>query len=157
MLLTHSIYRQVKFQLFVANFNEDMLDAIENFDEGVEFSVRSTEDNQWIPLRFFTNTSKKQLRSINIGPYDNISDVLSLRGYDVSVTNVPDKAFEVRECVCYSSPLNQVQFRWLQTTEHRANNEGDLVPRDTWYIDNVEIATSKGSCNQPVFHDSFSK
>ena len=141
----------MKFQLFIGNG-----DDIENFDEGVELAVKRVDDNQWIPLKFFTKTWKEKLQNIEIGHYDNVSNTLSLRGYNVSVTNVPNEVSEVHECICYSpSSLNQVQFRWLQTTEHTANSNGMVVPRDTWYIDNVEISITNGSCSQTVFNDSF--
>ena len=148
----------MKFQLFIGNGDvNDVFDDIDNFEEGVELAVKRVEDNQWIPLKFFTNTSKEQLQRINVGHYNNVSDTLSLRGYDVSVSNVPNEISEVHECICYPpSSVNQVQFRWLQTTEHRANSSGISVPRDTWYIDNVEILTTNGSCNQTLFNNSFS-
>ena len=129
-------------------------DEIEIFDEGVEFAVKRVEDNQWIPLKFFTNTEKERSQSINVGHYDNNSNTLSLRGYSVSVSNVSNEISEVHECICYPpSFVNQIQFRWLQTTEHRANSSGISVPRDTWYIDNVEISTA---IDQTIFNDSFS-
>ena len=116
-------------------------DVLEAFDEGVELSLRTLEDEDgpWVPLKFYTLSSVASTREplIDLGSYDNISTILSLRGYSVSVVAGNTSVMNVTEYICDKRFFQEeVQFRWLQT----ALRKGDQRPRDTWFIDNVEIA-----------------
>ena len=123
------------------NARDNSCDELEAFDEGVELSLRTqeNEDGPWVPLKFYTLSSVALKREplIDLGSYDNISSILSLRGYSVSVVAGNTSVMNVTEYICDKRFFQEeVQFRWLQT----ALRKGDQRPRDTWFIDNVEIA-----------------
>ena len=134
--------RRVSFQLAINGDSDSngvrSCDVIEFFDEGVELAVQRREDEQWVPLKFYTLSNLTMSRDvlIDIGSYDQNSSVLSLRGYNVSVVLHNTSVMNVTEYICDERFFREeVQFRWLQTVTR------DSAPvRDTWFIDNVEIS-----------------
>ena len=137
------------------NGNDGNCDIIECFNEGVELSLRSAENEveQWVPLKFYTLSSVGNCgQVINIGTYDQANSILSLRGYNVSVVAGDTSVMNVTECISDERFFQEgTQFRWLQTVRRNRS-----PVRDTWYIDNVEI-TVHGSQNssRTKFFDDF--
>ena len=124
-----------------SNAFNNSCDALEAFDEGVELSLRILEDKDgpWVPLKLFTLSSVASTREplIDLGSYNGTSSILSLRGYSVPVVAGDTSVMNVTEYICDKRFFQEkVRFRWLQT----AIRKGDQRPRDTWFIDNVEIA-----------------
>ena len=142
----------MSFQLAI-NGNRTGCNGINTFDEGVELAARWSEDEQWVPLRFYTSSEVRN-RIIDIGRYDQNSSVLSLRGYNVSVVLHNTTVMNVTEYICDERFFREeVQFRWLQTTRRDDNPE----PGDTWYIDDVKIAVhGNQSPSRLEFSDGFS-
>ena len=126
------------------NAGDNSCDELEAFDEGVELSLRTleNEDGPWVPLKFYTLSSVALTREplIDLGSYDNISSILTLRGYDVFVMAGNTSTMNVTEYIFDKRFFQgKVRFRWLQT----ARQKGGQRPRDTWFIDNVEIAVQE--------------
>ena len=153
-------YRKVSFQLtFNDNHEETDLerscDILESFDEGVELAIRMSEDEQWVPLKFYTLSSLTMDRDvrIDIGSYDQNRSVVSLRGYNVSVMLHNFSVMNVTEFICDERFFQEeVQFRWLQTV-----TRDDNPVRDTWFIDNVEVSFHEGQDSARIeFFDGFS-
>ena len=141
-----------------ANAANNSCDVLEVFDEGVELSLRTLEDEEgpWVPLKFYTLSSLASTREprIDLGSYDNINTILSLRGYNVSVVAGNTSVMNATVYICDERFFREeVQFRWLQT----ARRSRDRAVRDTWFIDDVDI-TVHGSQNSSrvEFFDSFS-
>ena len=136
-----------------------LCNLLDSLDEGVELAIRRSEDEQWVPLKFYTTVSSLRRRRderINIGRYDQDNSILSLRGYNVSVVAGDTSVMSVTVNICDERFFQEgIQFRWLQTVL-RVNG---VVPtaRDSWFIDNVEI-TVFGSQNssRTEFSDDFS-
>ena len=143
----------MRFQLSINDARGDVsCEGIESFDEGVELAIRRSEDEQWVPLKFYTLANRSSDPLIDVGVYNN--EVLSLRGYNVSVVlPEPFSRKYITECICDERFFQEeVQFRWLQTVAR-----DDHPTRDTWFISNVEITvqSSLGSSGI-VFSDDFS-
>ena len=143
----------MSFQLAI-----NICDALEFFDEGVELSLRTLENEAgpWVPLKFYSLSSIASTREplIDLGSYDDISSILSLRGYNVSVVAGNTAVMDVTEFICDERFFQEeVQFRWLQTVRRTR----DQTVRDTWFIDDVNI-TVHGSQNSSrmEFFDNFS-
>ena len=141
---------QLAFHKLVGPENNRSCDTIESLDEGVELAIRRSEDEQWVPLKFYTLSSQKMRRNleIDIGSYDPNSSTMSLRGYNVSVVAGGISVMSVSECICDERFFQEgIQFKWLQTVIR------DVKPvRDTWFIDNVEITVH----GRTEFFDNFS-
>ena len=154
--------RKMSFQLAFHNDVDNVdggdtrvCDILESFDEGVELAIRRSEDEQWVPLKFYTLSSLTMNRDVRIdtGNYDQESSVLSLRGYNVSVMLHNFTTMNVTEFVCDERFFQEkVQFRWLQTV----TRDNDPL-RDTWFIDNVEVSVHEGQDSERIeFFDGFS-
>ena len=129
-------------------------DILDNFDEGVELAIRRSEDEQWVPLKFYTLSNLKMKRDerIDIGIYDQDNSILSLRGYNVSVVTGDTSVMNVTVNICDERFFQEgIQFRWLQTVIR------DLRPvKDIWFIDNVKITVNGRQNPRIAFFDNFS-
>ena len=151
---------QLAFQDDVGPVTNRSCDDLETFDEGVEVAIRRSEDEQWVPLKFYTLTRLRMARDeqIDIGIYEQNNSILSLRGYNVSVVAGDTSVMSVSECICDERFFQEgIEFRWLQTVIRDLNNGVAHTARDSWFIDNVEI-TVHGSQNssRTEFSDDFS-
>lgn len=124
----------MSFQLiFLTN---SCTNSINEFNEGVEFSIRLNTIGDWIPLDLvYRRISKNPNDEIYIGERDN----LTLRGYQVDVEQIMKNATSVNISVCnFPTSLEFVQFRWLQTTRLKGKNV-NRDSRDVWSLDDVHI------------------
>lgn len=131
-------YRNVSFLLLLGGGN-NCSDTLNNFCEGIEFSLQMNSRGDWIPLSFiYRNTSR-------LPPDDNIyigeRDDLTIRGYQVQVDDRGNDAMtmsvKVSVQVCdFDAAPESIQFRWLQT----ARISGNGKPRDVWRLDDVLIS-----------------
>lgn len=151
----------MSFQLTIytddSNTNNDdgLCDSIESFDEGVELAIRRSEDEQWVPLKFYTSSvsnisiTRDTLILIDVGERD---EDLSIRGYNVSVMILNSREY-ITEYICDERFFEEdVQFRWLQTV-----TRDDQSARDTWFVGNVEITVQRSqSSSAMLFSDDFS-
>ena len=154
--LMFSPLSDVSFQLDFHDGSEQLCNQINHFDEGVELAIRRSEDEQWVPLKFYTLSRLRMTRDerIDIGIYEQNNSILSLRGYNVSVVAGDTSVMSVTVNICDERFFQEgIQFRWLQTAMYNPKN----VAGDTWFIDNVEI-TVFGSQNssRTEFSDDFS-
>ena len=118
---------------------------MDNLDEGVELSVKTSEGDHWIPLVFYITDEKKDKRitSISVGTTNN--SLLSLRGYSVPIELITSSTTQdirmVR--VCDNDFFKrEVQFRWLQTA--RVKDKA----RDVWSLDDVNVAVHINSTRE---------
>ena len=145
---------QLTFHNNVGRTENRMCDTIESFDEGVELAIRRSEQEQWVPLKYYALSSLTMERDprINIGNYDQNSSIIFLRGYSVPVVAGDTSVMNVTEYICDERFFqDEIQFRWLQTVtrDHRP-------VRDTWFIDNVEITVHGRQKSRTEFFDNFS-
>ena len=121
---------------------------MDNLDEGVELSVKTSEGDHWIPLVFYITDEKKDKRitsPISVGTENN--SLLSLRGYSVPIELINSSTTQdirmVR--VCDNDFFKrEVQFRWLQTAAIQLRDEA----RDVWSLDNVNVAVHINSTRE---------
>lgn len=127
--------RNVSFQLiFLTN---SCANSINDFNEGVEFSIRLNTIGDWIPLDLVYRQISNPNNEIYIGERDN----LTLRGYQVDVEQIMKNATLViiNISVCdFPTSLEFVQFRWLQTSRLKGKNV-NMDSRDVWSLDDVHI------------------
>ncbi len=117
---------KVSFQLALRRPN--CFDEIDQFEEGVEFSIRtSLLPHDWIPLKFFFND--------RFLPTPTPS--MQRRGYLVPTVFITEESEEdIIINVCNISTDNiSLQFRWLQTSTLLVN-----APIDIWLLDNIKIS-----------------
>ena len=136
------MHREVRFSLRLGGTNQG--NALNLFDEGVEFSFRNLNSSrrEWIPLMFFTFVNNRG-GQINIGDTTSSSRV-QIRGYSVlydsTIANDASRPLNVNLSICGSEivqsngTFNHMQFRWLQTVTQIANPNRDRV-----LLDDVEI------------------
>ena len=136
------MHREVRFSLRLGGTNQG--NALNLFDEGVEFSFRNLNSSrrEWIPLMFFTFVNNRG-GQINIGDTTSSSRV-QIRGYSVlydsTIANDASRPLNVTLSICGSEivqsngTFNHIQFRWLQTVTQIADPNRDRV-----LLDDVEI------------------
>ena len=127
------VHSQISFQI-ILNKAGGCYDAIDNFDEGVELSVRllSTPE-EWIPVAFiFLKNSGGHLTAIDIG---NRNTRFAIRGYSVErVMCIGVGRTDISINMSIISIEDAIQFRWLQTSVVRSP-----ILRDVWIIDNIAV------------------
>ena len=110
----------------------DNFNTINEFNEGVEFSLRlSSMPDEWIPLKFIYFRNGVNSSEIFIGDINNFI----LRGYEVKNVDA-DSIVEITICLCGFNITDSVQFRWLQTSRFI---KSDFIPRDLWILDDIII------------------
>ena len=151
------MHREVRFSLRLGGTNQG--NALNLFDEGVEFSFRNLNSSrrEWIPLMFFTFVNNRG-GQINIGDTTSSSRV-QIRGYSVlydsTIANNASRPLDVNLSICDSEivqsngTFNHIQFRWLQTVTQIADPNRDRV-----LLDDVEIHSYSIKKYQ-IFMDDF--
>jgi len=148
-------YSQISFQIVLdlnnAQCGQGSYDPIDNFDEGVELSIRLlSAPDEWIPVAFIFLANKKGTQSsTEIGSPNRM---FAIRGYfvehvrcvGVGRTNISIKIGNI-------STTDAIQFRWLQTSVVYKS-----ILRDVWIIDNIAIIhVASADESQPLLCDSF--
>ncbi len=117
-------------------------DRLDHLNEGVEFSVRTSVEKDWIPLLYiYPNTSRGKVPN-------------RIRGYDTFMKQeIQQKTTSINLEVCDITLTDTVQFRWLQFTRLILNLR-EL--KDVWALDDINIAllteNNKSKC---IVSDSF--
>lgn len=121
------------FQLYLPS----ECNTINEFHEGVEFSVRLGTEGAWIPivLNIRSNFVLESTR-ITIGNVEG----LTIRGYPVTTREIPVNGargipYSVQICD-FDEQFTSVQFRWLQTSGFNS----DPRPKDVWAIDDIRVS-----------------
>ena len=129
----------IQFKIFASLENEVV--KLDDLNEGVEFSVRTSVEKDWIPLLYL---------------YPNISGNVRnrIRGYDTFMKQeIQQKTTSINLEVCDITLTDTVQFRWLQFAR--------LVPNlhelnDFWALDDINIALlSENNESKCIVSDSF--
>ncbi len=126
---TFLFYRTISFQLFFSSSQK--CNTINDFDEGVEFSIRFGGEGTWIPMVFSVNTDTTLSNNIRIGNHSN----LEIRGYSVEIQTGTEFNYSTTVC-CFDE--QSIQLRWLQTSSFN-NPDMPTEPKDTWSIDDVLV------------------
>ncbi len=129
----------IQFKIFASLENEVKLDDL---NEGVDFSVRTSVEKDWIPLLYlYPNISKGNVPN-------------RIRGYDTFMKQeIQQKTTSINLEVCDITLTDTVQFRWLQFAR--------LVPNlhelnDFWALDDINIALlSENNESKCIVSDSF--
>ena len=119
-------------------------------DEGIEFSVRSHEGAEWIPLAFYG-----MIDVLKTGAVDRSKDVpittasvvfttdefINIRGNIVPlVQDVRNISEHVVQLCDENLVTSGVQFRWIQSASHPASHPPSTGIKSGWYLDNITIA-----------------
>ena len=127
-------YSQISFQIILLKSGEECYDEIDNFDEGIELSVRLlSAPDEWIPVAFiFLNMKTSNDIKIEIG---HRNGRFATRGYSVEqVMCIGVGRTNVSINMGNISTEDAIQLRWLQTSVL-----GSSVLRDVWIIDNIAV------------------
>ena len=130
MLVLHS---NITFQLV---YPTDM-DEIDQFDEGVEFSLQFGSERGWIPITFVILSDERSRSGfISIGTYNTGESSVLIRGYSSELKEIsPNENAQHSVTVCdFEDSDYSVQFRWLQTCRTI-----QMGTRDAWNLENVLI------------------
>lgn len=137
-------------------------DPPDSADKGVELALRTPEndDDLWVPLVYYHQSFDRRA-DIKIGTFSpgerDGEESLRLRGYDIparqiSVNNIKREELEI----CGPAYLqgSEIQFRWLQTSQHPKTNE---APVDVWRLDDVviEFVDTAASRETLLVNDTF--
>ena len=126
-------HSQISFQIILRRAGA-CYDPIDNFDEGVELSVRLLSvPEEWIPVAFiFLKNNNGTQTEIEIG---RPNKGFTIRGYSVErLMGIDDGRTNVSLKMSIISAQYAIQFRWLQTSR-----VGNSVLRDVWIIDNIAV------------------
>ena len=140
----HSLYSNVNFSLLF--FENDSCNTINEYSEGVEFSVRTEPGEVWIPISLLI------LHSTDVK--NDHADILlgeKIRGYrhtNVTLAKSKRESFLVQLCDI-SPPPRTLQFRWMHTSRSHGS------ARDTWSLDDVWISYDDGEISQVLLEDNF--
>ena len=158
-LLYYYCFREVTFDL---ELKASMCDEIDDFSEGVEFSMKTLSANsmgEWIPLSFISSVSNVKNQSLIKLPNEetirNTSGTFKLRGYDVPymIESQNNKTYNVSICGSVISGNNlKVQFRWLHTAYHE---QIDTDITDIVTLDNIKIVAQNCTDSVTLFKDDF--
>ncbi len=124
----------VNFELFLPEELLSSCDTFDNFDEGVELSIRFNAEGSWIPINLIIPIRNRFLGpSITIGNKAN----LEIRGYAVNFTtgDIDTRASYFFQICDYDQQVDSFQLRWLQTSYVDIRN----AYKDVWSIDNVLV------------------
>lgn len=152
MIFSHPIsffQRNVEFEIYLPD--GEVCNTINEFNEGVEFSIRLGTEATWFPIVFIVQ-SKPSLdgSSIVIGNSSN----LVIRDYAVEVRRISDNGtrdppYSMQICG-FDEQISSVQLRWLQTSSF------DRSLRDIWSIDNVHVTYERDNgTRMELLQDSF--
>ncbi len=130
----------IQFKIFASLENEVV--KLDDLNEGVEFSVRTSVEKDWIPLLYlYPNISKGNVPN-------------RTRGYNTFMKQeIQQKTTSINLEVCDITLTDTVQFRWLQFAR--------LVPNlhelnDFWALDDINIALlSENNESKCIVSDSF--
>ena len=141
----------MNFEIFLPN--RSVCNTINEFHEGVEFSIRLGTEATWYPIVFTVQSKTTVTQStILIGDLDN----LVLRGYAVDVREISDDGsrdppYSVRICD-FDEQTKSVQLRWLQTSSFAVNP----MVRDVWTLDDVNVSYEhEDGTRMELLQDSF--
>ncbi len=131
----------VQFKIFTSLENQKC-EILYHLNEGVEFSVRTSVEKDWIPLLYLYPT-------ISRGNVPN-----RIRGYDTFMKQeIQQKTTSIQLEVCDITLTDTVQLRWLQFTRLILNMR-EL--KNVWALDDINIAllteTNESKC---IVSDSF--
>ncbi len=119
----------------------DPVDKGKRFGEGIEFSVRFSSIEEWIPLMYL---------------YVNTTDKNSSRGYKLHSKSLQklkiNQIGDVNLEMCNFNLNDVVRFRWLQTSYVNLNK---MYPKDIWSLDNVSIYLESADRRIKILKDSF--
>ena len=141
----------MNFEIFLPN--RSVCSTINEFHEGVEFSIRFGPEATWYPIIFTVQSITTVPQStILIGDLDN----LVLRRYEVDVREISDDGsrdppYSVRICG-FDEQIKSVQLRWLQTSSFAVNP----MVRDVWTLDDVHVIYEhEDGTRMELLQDSF--
>ena len=134
--------------------NPSVCNTINEFHEGVEFSIRFGTEATWYPIIFTVQSRTTLDRStILIGDVNN----LVLRGYATDVREISDdgsrdRPYSVQICN-FDEQIKSVQLRWLQTSLFTVN---PVEVRDVWTLDDVHVSYEhEDGTRMDLLRDSF--
>ena len=129
-------------------------DPVDDFDEGVEFSLLLGSERGWIPITYaFLSIRTDRNNFFSIGTADTEGNVL-IRGYS-SELNAISRGANTQHSVTicdFEDSVDSVQFRWLQTCLFNVHST-DAQVRDAWTLDNVLITYQDGKNGSFVLFD----
>ncbi len=130
----------IQFRIFTSLENNFV--KLDELYEGVEFSVRTSVEKDWILLLYlYPNISRGNVRN-------------RIRGYDTFMKQeIQQKTTSINLEVCDITLTDTVQFRWLQFARLTPNFD-EL--NDLWALDDINITLlSENNESKCIVSDSF--
>ena len=147
---------EVAFDLTFGFDSSEECDKIDDFHEGVEFSVKRNK-GEWIPLMFFSSRFNTTRPFIDFPSFEQTSDTNSkggtfaLRGYMVPYVIQTEDRRNYSVDICHNNIFqDKLQFRWLQTSYQMGNLTSDIV-----ILDNVVVRAWNCSYSVTLLEDDF--
>ena len=106
--------------------------GIDGIRSGIEFSIRNTtDDGPWIPLHLNAFVTRRKT---------NFSTVV-IRGYQVSAcitSHLKNQSVDISVCGSLLQ-TNEIQFRWMGTSDFDDTLDGFLARNDGWALTRVSV------------------
>ena len=148
MCLSLSFIREVSFKIIFNDTGD--CNTINEFNEGIEFSIHlSSMPNEWIPINFIYFKDGLNSSEIVIGDLNNFY----LRGYAIPRIRIYENhRMSVVSKICNVADDDSIQFRWLQTSQIRIDNNKAI---DVWILDDIKIDVISEDGNLSLINESF--
>ena len=126
------------------------MQTINEFNEGIEFSIHlSSIPNEWIPINLIYFKRRTNSSQILIGDFNNFH----LRGYPIPSNRIYENpTMSVISKICNFADDDSIQFRWLQTSQIRIDNNKAI---DIWILDDIKIDVISEDGNLSLINESF--
>ena len=137
-------FREIVFFLNLMPDNSNL----DSLDEGVEFGYRINNNNEWIPLAWYSSHTNRD-DWIEVGTLTNNN--LTIRGF--SVPFIHGDTHNVALKLCGSEVIEDggsLSFRWLQTVNSSLGPGIDNIA-----IDDVQIGIKSSTLQLVLLMDNF--
>ena len=129
--------------------------GVDGIRKGIEFSIRNnTDDGPWIPLHLNAIALKSE----------EIPTSVVIRGYQVSASIISfQSAFKggkstvsITISICGSLlQTNEIQFRWMGTTDFNDTLDGFLARNDGWALTRVSVVLVRENESTNIIEEEF--
>ena len=122
---------------------------LDSLDEGVEFGCRINNNNEWIPLAWYSSQTNRDTNWTEVGTL--MDNNLTVRGF--SVPFIHGDTHNVALNLCGSEVIENgasLSFRWLQTVNSSLGPGIDNIA-----IDDVQIGIKSSTLQLVLLMDNF--
>ncbi len=131
----------MQFKIYTS-LTEGQCDKFDNYNEGVEYSIKTSTDEEWIPLLYLYHN-----QSYEYFPRE-------IRGYTTFIKQeIQNDTTSIHLEVCSLTLTDTVQFRWHQFAVFKLFNNR---LSDMWALDDINISLlTEDNEKYCIIRDSF--